>query len=868
MPPSSQSAVGRPRLKKESSSSSQQSGNRNIRDFFKPFTIPRNRIPVNDVVEEEIVVAVSSPKRKSVERSTSPLSSSPAKSQSSVGQGRAQHSSRTSTPTKGRRSPVKSTTVPQLDGAGDAQDLLHESPPSSQQRVMTAVEIPTPTRMRSPAPPPPPAQAETNTSTSMNTANMSFNSMSSLTSVPLSSQASSSRRILKNGIPLVTNSDSGSAEDSEDELQDIVIPRKKMRMTPPPGEDETTTAIEAPSTIKPPPRTSGRLSAGKKSQGSIRSHTPRRRLSPEPPRAANMSSLLQLVREKEKREKAEAKIREAETAFETEQKVREEKLRKERDLGGGLKALVADDSDEGERMMLAVERTEAMGGEVEDFFYFQGIKDDVPVREPRADDITAFAPWEGAKFARLKGVVLDPQLREQAVLSGFLAEVAGKYGLPPELMDWMCARLVREEREEREEVREGYVGVFRRYLEGAKDMEDVHRMPWVWFNRVYRTVDDVASGEESESRGQKGATKTNAPPPGLRDVVRVVQYACSNATSGVANDSILDLALAGIDTHVSKDAELKSQLHESMAAIMDSMDLHGIDITAHTVFTYASGLSLPLRCRLIASLPASTEKCHRLRRLLALHLIADKPVPEPADDDDYYHYGTADPDLDPSSPEWITVLLSRLRSAPEWHISESTDYTHLNALIPILDIALDAGFSSPPPTSITNGTAASNPNKAAKAPSQSNEEKAFNAQIDAFTDIIRQMSARIRDAGTSHLRRTEAKSALERVVVRLEHCVRTRPRPRKGVFGGAGGQQRGLMGGFLGKGLVDGAGDSGKARRKGGDGKKARHPDDRVTVVPEDRLSERGGDSEREDDGDGDAGGGAEEGVEEGEDEF
>ena len=59
------------------------------------------------------------------------------------------------------------------------------------------------------------------------------------------------------------------------------------------------------------------------------------------------------------------------------------------------------------------------------------------------------------------------------------------------------------------------------------------------------------------------------------------------------------------------------------------------------------------------------------------------------------------------------------------------------------------------------------------------------------------MASRIRGAGTTHLRRTEAKSAFDRLITRLEHSVRTKPKPRKGIFGGVTGEQRTFLSGFL-----------------------------------------------------------------------
>lgn len=846
MPPSSQS--GRPKLAKKSSS--QQSGNANIRDFLKPkSTIPRNRIPLNDVVGEEIVDVLSPKKEetgwgKGVGSGSASGRSSTVKSLRREGSG----SEGVLTPRKsGRRLPVKSTPRPplQLDGAvddDDHEDTLHECPPSSQQRVLTAVEIPS-SRKRKPSPPSP-AQPEPS---KMENTNVSFNSTSSLTSIPISSQASSSRRIVKDGVPLVTNSDSGSAEESEDELQDIVIPRKKMRMTPPPAvEDEMST-----STVKPQTRQSGRLSEKKtKSLGSSRSRTPRStRRSPSPPaRPVNISALLKLVREKEKREKADAKIREAETAFEAEQKAWEERFQRERErnLDGGLKVLVAEDSDEGERMMLAVERTEAMGMGEREWFYFRGVRDDLDVDVLKREDVEAFDSWKGEGFKRLRGMVVDERAREQACLSGFLAEVAGRYGVPPELADWMLRQLAMETRED---LCEAYVEILRRALpRGGLDVDEMHECERL--SEIYWTADD-ADDKARSRRKEQGIHDTGNPPPGLRHIVRVIATACTCSPSFTSARPLTELTLASLDAHVGRGADLQAQLQESMAAIVEVISQRALASFARAIWSLASNLSLPLRCRFVGAIPAYTTQCHRLRRMLALHLLDNPFEPVPA---------LREPWIEPEADEWVAILLNRLRTAPEWSISESTDYALLNALIPVLDIAIDAGFSSPFRTTTSLPSHPTHPSLPTKPssnsftkplrntntsyPTQSTSTKAFNARIDALTSTLRLLSSRIRDAGTSHLRRTEAKSALERVVVRLEWCVRTKPRAVRGVFGGGGRdeeeeRERGFMGGFLMRGKEDGGGDEVSEGQMGGE----------TEGKEEDESSA---------DGDGDVGGGAE----------
>ena len=542
---------------------------------------------------------------------------------------------------------------------------------------------------------------------------------------------------------------------------------------------------------------------------------------------------MKLVREKEKWEKEEAKIREVESAFEEEQKAREEKMRRHRDLGGGLQALVADDSDEGERMMLAMQRTEAMGEE-ETFFYLEGVSGNVEeVAEPDEDDVEGFGAWRDGRFKRLKTMVLDPRAREQACLSGFLAEVAGKFGMPSQLMNWIFSRLVKESSEE---LCEAYVEIFRRYLE----REDAESAVYASLQKVYALKDlDGKRGNESNGRKTSKAGSGGLP-QGLRYILQVIQHACPHQLEPFHADTFLQLALANIDQRVARDARLRAQSQESLAAVIDQLQQVKQDDMPAKIWRESLAdiaLSLPLRCRLIASLPAHTEASHGFRRSLALHALASDHGDPKSQKQQRYPVLSND-------ARWGDLILSTLKTSPTWSISESTNYTHLNALIPVLDIGIDAGFPSPRP--LTKSLDSKNE---IPAVSEKERERAFNRQVDALVDQIRAMSSRIRDAGTNHLGRTEAKTALERVAVRVEHCVRTRPTPAKGVFGSGGGvgRQMGFMSGFLGRGNGGGGGGKEGKERRGKKVVRGKQDGDWVSVVDEGALSDREGDT----DGDG-----------------
>jgi hypothetical protein len=94
-------------------------------------------------------------------------------------------------------------------------------------------------------------------------------------------------------------------------------------------------------------------------------------------------------------------------------------------------------------------------------------------------------------------------------------------------------------------------------------------------------------------------------------------------------------------------------------------------------------------------------------------------------------------------------------------IKKDTDYVELRARLGLLDVALDCGFSD----FIFLETG------------DKQAEKKFNESIDELATAVRELSARIIDAGAAHMTRTEAKVVAESIVQRLEFAVRTREKP-------------------------------------------------------------------------------------------
>ena len=752
-----------------SQKASQGYSNKSIKDFFKPFTIPKNRIPINDVVEEEIIVAApkqsptpllkqrqptASPTKtnKSPRYTSSPLSSalsSPLPSNGST--------PRKKSPTKrpsGKRSQVR-----QLDGVAD-ENLMHSSPSSSQRRVMAAVAIPSPKVQ----PPVAPQAVERPTQA----VNFSFSSISSFSSVPMSTQ-SSSKRVMKNGMHAVTNSDSGSEDhDSSDDLADpsTFISLKRRKLTPR-GQDAEH-AIEIPRTVKPSARQSKRLS-DRGNQSSTAS-TPSLRRSP--PRPVYKHSLMSMAKQKEKQEKADAKVRDMEAAFEEATRRRQAERQLDADVQGGLRAAVADDSDEGERMMLAMERTDALEAE-EKFYYFRGIS-----KQPKPATMPPAYPHR----PKIQAIFENEKSRNQALLTGFVAHFVTMEPANSEYYRWVGGQLTTEPRED---LCEAYVEVLR-----AATTYPIEKGGWSHYgdlDNYYTILDSSTAGIHKGPRDSMEYAQRSThdgPAPGLRHALRVIEASLAVTRMDIPYWNAVafhQLALANIDEYVRKDAGLQLALQDTIENLLiNSVHIGSIHLKAHEAFFDWNALPVPLQCRAIAALPARSQLSHEVRRMLALHLCAHRT-------------SKREYDWDVNSTSLLDGIVARLKSDPVFAITESTDYSLLGSLISVLDIAIDAGFSN---HDFMHSPTVRTPTGAVIKSSEA--EKIFHAQIDSLVSPLKRISSRIRDAGTSHLKRTEAKGAIERLVLRLEHTVRTKPKTKIGVFDGRVDiEQKAFLSGFL-----------------------------------------------------------------------
>ncbi|KAI7255051.1 hypothetical protein KC343_g8012 [Hortaea werneckii] len=368
-----------------------------------------------------------------------------------------------------------------------------------------------------------------------------------------------------------------------------------------------------------------------------------------------------------------------------------------------------------------------------------------------------------------------------------------------------------------------------------------------------RAVDVVAAQRQQEKRlksnktsslntgkprEEKPGTRRSEATPGLRSFVRLMGACSPLAGIGGVCTALADLALANIDEFVRRDAMLRFAIHDATEALCNQLDVAGLEAVYQyfknellrrpvvesdaknkdgeeeskdvqgdkksrdesEVKTNVLRLSLNLQCRLVSSMPTGNHTLRLLRRKLALLLITRSESDRPLESED-----------------WTAVILNRLRKWRVFQVTEATDYALLASLVDVLDIAIGPGFSDfaflnkssekaeqqqPPTGRLHFGRNSHTPRIL------SPEEHAFNSQIDSLTQALQKKSSHIKDGSMSDLQRTEAKAVLGRVIMRLEHAVRTRPKLKRGVFDdGPDAESMGLMDEFVKR-------DGGKSERR------------------------------------------------------
>jgi len=213
-----------------------------------------------------------------------------------------------------------------------------------------------------------------------------------------------------------------------------------------------------------------------------------------------------------------------------------------------------------------------------------------------------------------------------------------------------------------------------------------------------------------------------------------------------------------VDGDIQKDVNTRFALQDAMAALVDSIpddDTHVLDDARESVRTAVTDEVFQLR--VVSAIPDFSGRLQIFKRLLALGFFF-------GDD------STSDSELD-QRHHLATKVVHRLKvdSRYDTH-SDHVDFVKVGALITLLDIGIAGGFGVPL-QSVT-----------VKTTEMRDAEEDFNRDMDSMSKRIFTLSSRIPESGASHMSRSDAKSALDRLHDRLTKSVRTKPKVKKSVF--------------------------------------------------------------------------------------
>lgn len=138
----------------------------------------------------------------------------------------------------------------------------------------------------------------------------------------------------------------------------------------------------------------------------------------------------------------------------------------------------------------------------------------------------------------------------------------------------------------------------------------------------------------------------------------------------------------------------------------------------------------------------------------------------------------------------MNLLSLYLHENRAFKIQQESDFHKLGSRFETLDIIIGLGtsrfgFCGDEATNKTDSPISTE--NATTRQALSEEETNFNSAIDKVVAELRAIAFNIRDSGAAHMRRTECKTAIEKLSYRLEFSARTRPKPKKGIFGAAEG---------------------------------------------------------------------------------
>jgi hypothetical protein len=411
------------------------------------------------------------------------------------------------------------------------------------------------------------------------------------------------------------------------------------------------------------------------------------------------------------------------------------------------------DQDDVVRVMGAMERTGALASELSFSFFDRGglrdWKDEAPPKHkfPRRDVPEDL--WS----------LRHTECRDRAYLSGRVGDMAASGQLPDSVLKWTFESIALEGQDDlRRAYTECLSEVSKQWTRTnltAQDVQDV-------FARLGADCDAIRDCSGIVPNRKTTPSERRRDPKFLLSVLEVFDTIVEDLDFESLSKLSSILTRLSLDDEVMDDIETSAKVENLLSRLLNLPNYQSRLHVAERILidVYQNLKDHYLQARLLLHILPNSSLSARLRLVLAQVFVLPDHIPS----------------LDLSEPPSIslTTLLQHLRS-PIFDLAHrannnSVNYTEICALTNIIDAALSDG---------------GRPSRIATLA----EEKAFNQQVDQLADRVNAIFSSIADTGASHMRRTEAKEALSVLQKRLLYSVRTRPRPKKSVFGGRDGKE-------------------------------------------------------------------------------
>ncbi|ERF73822.1 hypothetical protein EPUS_05526 [Endocarpon pusillum Z07020] len=356
----------------------------------------------------------------------------------------------------------------------------------------------------------------------------------------------------------------------------------------------------------------------------------------------------------------------------------------------------------------------------------------------------------------------DPTLRQRAYLSGYVAEKVADGAVPDSLVAFTFDNIVKEPRDD---LKESYVEVVKAASQS-----------WTRKNLGPSLIEQAFCQLGADSVIVKCANDINPEPSAsakdstvlcqhLLPLIRTLKCLATDLIPEALSKFVKLLMRLAIDNHLMSNSGTCIVVEDAISSLLDHSE-EIVSLSAAQCILEDVGLRVK----------APYLQIQVLKHILPISPIAASLRIQLAN---LFLQGALDEDtiiFTPTAPGISLGDLTTHLDDPRYDISRSNrqdtpfDYGTLSCSIYIFDAALANGGrpSAFPDTS---------------------SEREFNNNIDILVGRIKSIMISIADTGASHMRRTEAKEALNALHFRLLYGVRTMPRPKKSVFGGRDGDE-------------------------------------------------------------------------------